>query len=816
MSYKILPEQLRIQVDKQEFGLNGQTTAILPPPKGIESVVGQDEAISTAIRGLDDKSPTTNIIITGDPGVGKSLLTGILLEDYCRKQPNDHLTDKVIVYNFKHEKQPIIAELPKATARGFAKSIDDAISQLIMDAVYIEQKYQNVEQLSYLKRTMEEKQVLLDLEKKYNIPKKPALDKNNQPRMDKKGQPIYGYEPKTPQECNNILAMLKELSEAKSKSKAASKKEMKSIEAKKKKDFGVCVEKAIKELKATYEQLPLIKEYLHDFGEKAADDFHLFCGVLNGMDTHYTDKYKVKVAVDHTYTVGIPFAKIEHPDERTLLGEIKAHSVSDESKPSHLCVEVGKMVECDGGLLLLDEKFTGLFGHGIGLEQRLLTILEERKAKVSGNQNYLLPTEQIETNEVNARTKIVACMNKPDYYLCQEYFPQLMERFGYKVHFQSRMENNEKHRKQVASFVATEIRAYNEKSNVQVPHYSEDGLVSLLEHMARHENQGWLTTRLRGMRLLVVNAAELARQDNNQCVERRHMLAAIKQQSKNSMLYSYEKNILEEFGIDGRKHLLTAGEKIGQINGLAYYGYDGENYAFGSASRYRFVIKPSDNGKGLRFTDIEKISGLTGPTHDKGVELLKSFYNNLTNELREKKMISGLPPGLEVDMSVPESWNGRDGPSATAAQTYAFLSELSGIPIKQSIAVTGAMGADGEVTIVGGLNEKIEGWYKILAKRGHLGKDAGVMIPAANVQDCNLSEDVIQAMQKGDFSVYYHKDIREGVEVIMGKKWEDVIAGIKNTFDCWETMHAEEEAKNILRKREIIASLKRQNHAKSP
>ncbi len=811
MDYKVPVEKLRIEVDKQEFGLKGQTTSVLPVPKGLEVVVGNEEAISTVLRGLEDKSPTTNIIITGDPGVGKSLLTNILLEDYCKKQPNDHLTDKVVFYNFKHEKQPIIAELPKGTAYQFAKSVDDTLSQLVIEAMTIGQNYMIKKNVSQVKYRIMEKKVIDDLEKKYKIPKKPILDKNNQQRVDKNGQPLSEYDPKTQQDCDNLVQMLHDLSIVQSTNDTACKKESRTLTSQKKKEFGSCMGKALKELHTAYGQNLLIKEYLDDFVINAKEDFDLFLGEGLSKDAPQNDygieKYRVNVVVDHTHTIGIPYAKIERPDERTLLGEIKGDNLNEESKPPQFCVDIGKMIECDGGIVFLDEKFTGIFRHGLGLEQRLLTILEERKARVSGNQNYLLPTQQIETSEVSAQTKIVACMNLPDYYICQDYFPQLMERFAYKAHFQSRMENNVKHRKQVVSFVATEIRAHNENEKIKVPHFSEDGLAALLEHMSRQENQHYLTTRLRTIRQLLFSAAELARQENKPAIERQHVLAARELQNKGCTLYKIEQDILAGFGVDGRVLLLTTGEKTGQINGLLYYSINAENYAFGSSQRYRFVIKPGYYGRGLKFTDIEKASDLTGPTHNKGVELLKSFYNNLTNELRERKMISGLAPGLEVDMSVPESWSGRDGPSATAAQAYAFLSELTGIPIKQGIAVTGAMGPDGEVTLVGGLNEKIEGWYKILAKRGHLGKEAGVMIPAANILECNLSDDCIKAVKKGEFSVYYHKDIRTGVEVILGKSWDDVLQGIKNTFDKWEKMLEEDEVKRAKRKKEIKAAL---------
>ena len=858
-NYKVLSEDLRIKVDSKELGLNGKTTEILPILKGIKQVVGNEEAIEIIVRGLQDTSPNSHVILTGDPGVGKTMTCDLLLEEYCKKQLNNHLTDKVIVYNFDKREEPVIIELEKGTGKKFTTTIDDtilAIGNLVSDVGYDYQQKQSNLKLRYNIMAKAQKKAT---ESKYKITKIPMTDPSTgQPLKTSSGKIKEVYEPQNQKEAEDYEVLQQDCNKIEANLMILHDKEVKLLQEQKDKDVEVQVRKAFVDVEKTYGKNILIKTYINGFVKEAVADIDSFLdkhidnakeqaikqnpGLNSVLDLvrqgsnnkceQVLDKYKVNLVVDNSKTVGIPFAKIEEPDMRSLIGEIESNSYNAvESKQPHFRVTLGKLIECDGGIVLLDNKFLGMFRHGMGLEQRLLITLEQQKAKICGNQNPFMPTARVETNEASARTKVVIVMNMPEYFTGMQYVPELLERFSYKAHFQETMKNDTNHKKGIASFVSKEVKLYNnnpQNKNVQVPHFSEEGIVALLTDMSRPYDQTRITTNLRRVKQVVLAAADLARRDNKKEVSKKHVIGAREQLNKSSIAYAYQQRLIEGFTLPDRKLLLSEGGKVGQINGLAYLGIEdcvemmGRSdfkmdsvikvleYAFGTSDYYNFVINPGDPGKGLNFKDIEKVSGLVGKTHIKGVELLQAFYKNLTTELHDKKLLRGLPPGIVVDMSVPESWGGRDGPSATAAQTYALLSAISNIPIQQNIAVTGAMNTDGKVTVVGGLNEKTEGWYDILSRRGHLKNGAGVMLPKGNIADCNLRDDVINSIGKGNFSVYYHQDVRNGVEVVMGKSWDDVLLKIAGTFESWEKQHEEEMEKNIRRKMMLEEKIKKE------
>jgi predicted ATP-dependent protease len=199
----------------------------------------------------------------------------------------------------------------------------------------------------------------------------------------------------------------------------------------------------------------------------------------------------------------------------------------------------------------------------------------------------------------------------------------------------------------------------------------------------------------------------------------------------------------------------TDAEKVGQVNGLSVMGLG--DFAFGNPSRVTASVGLGREG----VIDIEREAKMGGPIHTKGVLILSGYLN--------EKYARDKPLSLSARLVFEQNYGGVEGDSASSTELYAILSALSGLPINQSLAVTGSVNQKGEVQAIGGVNEKIEGFFEVCKARGFTGQQ-GVMIPASNVQNLMLKEEVVDAVKAGKFHIYSVKTIDEGIEVLTGKK----------------------------------------------
>jgi Lon-like ATP-dependent protease len=241
-----------------------------------------------------------------------------------------------------------------------------------------------------------------------------------------------------------------------------------------------------------------------------------------------------------------------------------------------------------------------------------------------------------------------------------------------------------------------------------------------------------------------------ARQDGAEAIERRHVVAA--EQAKKRR-HGLSEDRTHELITDGVVHVATSGETVGQVNGLAVY--DLGHHRFGKPTRITARIGLGRDG----VINIERQAGLSGPTHDKGVSILTGF---LRGTFARK-----VPLTMACSVTFEQSYGGIDGDSASSTEVYAVLSSLSGLPLKQGIAVTGSVDQYGRVQAIGGVNEKIEGFFRVCASRGLTGAE-GVVIPASNVGDLHLRGEVVDAVESGQFNIWSVDGIDDGIELLTG------------------------------------------------
>jgi ATP-dependent Lon protease len=262
--------------------------------------------------------------------------------------------------------------------------------------------------------------------------------------------------------------------------------------------------------------------------------------------------------------------------------------------------------------------------------------------------------------------------------------------------------------------------------------------------------QNKLSTRFSHVADLIRESDYHARADGSKLVKRKHVLKAIEHRNKRVNLI--EDKIQERID-EGTLMIDTKGEVVGQVNGLSVYNLG--DYMFGRPSR--ITARTSLGNSGV--INIEREADLSGRTHNKGVLILAGYLNG--------KYGSEHPIVMNASLCFEQSYGGVDGDSASSTELYAILSSISGLPIRQDIAVTGSINQKGEIQPIGGVNEKVEGFFKVCRARGLAGTE-GVIIPAQNVDDLMLDDEVVEAVKAGKFRIYAIKTVDEGISILTG------------------------------------------------
>ncbi|MEM3356371.1 MAG: Lon-insertion domain-containing protein, partial [Candidatus Bathyarchaeia archaeon] len=279
------------------------------------------------------------------------------------------------------------------------------------------------------------------------------------------------------------------------------------------------------------------------------------------------------------------------------------------------------------------------------------------------------------------------------------------------------------------------------------------GLAKIIEYSQRlSQDQQKLSTRFAEVADIVREANFYATQENSRFITGNHVKKAIEEKIYRSKLIQEK---IQEMINRGIILIDTDAEKVGQVNGLSVMSFG--DFAFGTPSRVTASIGLGQEG----VIDIEREAKMGGPIHTKGVLILSGYLN--------EKYAQDKPLSLSARLVFEQSYAGVEGDSASSTELYAILSALSGLPIKQYIAVTGSVNQKGEVQAIGGVNEKIEGFFEVCKAKGFTGKQ-GVMIPESNVQNLMLKEEVVEAVRNGQFHIYAVKTVDEGIEILTGVK----------------------------------------------
>jgi predicted ATP-dependent protease len=460
---------------------------------------------------------------------------------------------------------------------------------------------------------------------------------------------------------------------------------------------------------------------------------------------------QVNVVVDNHGRTSAPVVVEDNPTARTLFGSIEHGADADTVQADHASIHAGSLLKAHGGFILLHL-------HDLAAEEGLwprlrrflrcgrLQIEDGSGGAGAGLAHGLGGAVALQPEPVDVDVKIVLIGSVEEYYALQEADPDAARRFRVKVDFVEHFVATPATQQATAIFVA---RSCHKRG---LPHFAASAVALLLEQTHREaDDQRRQSALFAHTEALLIESAALCRARGGALVEASDVLTA---QQARKLRHNYPEQQLHESITEGERLITLHGTVAGQINAMTQI--DLGDYRFGFP--VRITARTFAGQEGL--LNIEREVDMSGPIHDKGVLILHSYLTALFSHVA--------PLALNASIVFEQEYSGVEGDSASCAELYALLSSLSGLPLRQGIAVTGALNQHGEVLPVGGINEKIEGWFQACVEAG-LDGTQGVLIPARNQRHLMLDRAILDAVERGLFSVYTMGHVSEGIALLTGE-----------------------------------------------
>lgn len=766
---KLTSDQLYRKCDPSKFDFN--TTADLEERL---SALGQDRAIHAVELGIHIKSRGYNLFCLGPEGTGKTSLVKRILEKEAknRKTPDDW----AYVYNFDEPYKPLAMSFPAGQAAEFAKDVDelldelsDSLPEIIESEEYkaalgiIRQKYKakKEEYINVLQKKAKGKRVSL-LHMQMGLVVAPMKD--GEVLSPDAFEQLPEEEKKLVME--DLNAMQEEIENATQDLPRWEEKQKREITILREKFVRSAVKDPIDALRKKYKSqqpsrflkqiqdniLDNIDDFVPTDSDRQAattgadeDPLQQLLSKIKQPEEDKFAKFKVNVIVKNVPNSGAPIITVDYPTQGNLVGKVERIQQYGALLTDFTLIKAGALHQANGGFLLLDARKV--------LEQpyawdSLKRAIASKRVKIEApSEETSFTTISLDPEPIPLDIKVVLTGDFEIYELLSERDPDFRDFFKVEADFGMIMDRNAENEVEYAKLIGSlskkkQLRSLNRQAVARVIEYAS--------RMA--DDAGKLTAHISSIGDLLREADYWARVSNSKQIGKNHIDQAIEAQIYRSD--RIKKAMLEE--IDKGTILMDVkGERVGQINGLVVYDFS--RYSFGKPARITTQVRI---GKG-DFMDIEREISMSGPIHTKGVLILKSLISN--------RFAKHSPLSLSASIVFEQSYGGVDGDSASSTEYYCLLSAIANLPIKQSIAVTGSINQFGEIQPIGGVNEKIEGFFDVCAHDGLTGKQ-GVIIPRTNVDNLMLRADIVQAVEEGRFTIYAIDTVDDGIEILTGVK----------------------------------------------
>lgn len=760
---KLKPEQLTNKCDVDLFDFS--TTEELVPIRGI---IGQERAKKALEFGLGVTKKGYNIYVSGQWGTGRNSFVNMLTDEQAikRSAPNDWL----YVNNFKDPYHPIAIKVNNGQGQNFIKQVDRAIRFLRRGIIEIfsSRDYENAKQKLIEAYNLQSNNIvekLNELGAKYgflfsltekgivSIPLKDGKPMNEESYhgiSQKEYEQLMGNSQKLSLETIDLFNKLRMEEEN-------LRNRLKSLDEQMGRHLVKFHLESIKEKNKDNEEIKRyidlleddIVENLENFKEEEEEDdsnnpLAMFAAAQRNPETFF-ERYRINLFVDNSQVKTAPVIFESNPTYYNLAGSIEYQNEMGVMKTDFTMIKPGALHRANGGYLILLAK--DILSNSYSWKSLKRSLLDEAvtidsRASSAG----ALVSQTIKPEPIPIDVKVIIIGDYYTYAILSEYDEEFQKLFKVMADFESDMDRSNENISKFARFVSTKCQMEG------LSHFTPSAVALLVEHATRlSDDQAKLTAHLKTLGDIIIESDAWANYYKEKTVTHEHVKKALEERKLRAN--KYEENTLQLFK-DGVYLIDVDGFKVGEINGLAVLGTG--QYSFGKPSK--ITVSTYQGRQGI--INIEREARTSGKIHDKGVMILTGYLGRMFAQDK--------PLALTASIVFEQLYSGVDGDSASSTELYALISDLSGVPINQSIAVTGSVNQRGFIQPIGGVNEKIEGYFKVCKLKG-LNGDQGVIIPKQNINNLMLEQEVIEAVREGKFHIWAIAHVDEGMEILTGR-----------------------------------------------
>ena len=741
--------------------------------ESIDTGIGQDRGIKALEFGLQVDVKGYNLYLEGPSGVGKTMYTKHYLEKISAKKKVP--SDWCYIYNFDNPNEPIAVSLPAGQGKVFKEAMQNFIKEIKQDI----QKTFNADDFekekALIKKEFEEKRsALLD---KLN---KDAKEYNFHVKSAQNGiymMPIVDGKTIEEEEFNKLPDDVKE--EYEQKSVIVQEKimdviaQIKEVERQSDKRISewqsnialLTINAHINFIKSKYKRNKKIVKFLNDVKQDVLKNIPTFLeeDKDNQKDQNATApqmkkadpclNYRVNLFIDNSNHTGAPVIMDSNYSYHNIFGSLEYENYYGALKTDHTMLKPGLLHQANGGYIIFQAK--DLLANGICYEALKKALrIKELGIENANEQRSSMIMISLKPEPIPLDLKVLLIGNSAIYQTLLAMDSDFRKLFKIKVEFEDEAPINEENVNKLARFV------HGFCSQEELPPLDKYAMARIVEYASKLAgDKSKLSTRFNELAQIIGEAATWAKMSKSKIVTEEFINKALVERI--NRVKKYDTRYLDMI----KEHSIlinTSGYEVGEINGLTVMTIG--DYTFGKPAKITVNTYTGKTG----IVNIEREVELSGSTHSKGVLILTGYLGEM--------FAQDIPLCLTASICFEQLYNGVDGDSASSTELYGLLSSLSGIPINQAIAVTGSVNQKGHIQPIGGVNEKIEGFFQICKLRG-LDGSHGVMIPVQNVKNLQLSDDVVDAVKNGLFHIYSVSTIEEGIEVLTG-----VPAGKKDKY----------------------------------
>ena len=759
--FELSPDKLYRECKPDQLGFK-DTSEI----KERVNIVGQERASEAIDLGMNISYSGYNIFVLGPTGMGKRKIVEDFFKEKAKSDPTP--PDWIYVNDFDNPDKPEAIELPPGVGSEYQQDINDLIEEMqtALSAAFESEEYQNRRQAVFESFKEKQSQLFNELQQKANkqnlaMIKTPSgiafapKDEEGVMSAEEVNQLTEEDREEIKETIEDLQGRLQNILQQVPNWQREAQEEIKELN---KEMANFAIGGLINELIEKYKKHEEIVSHIEQIQDQVIENADAFLQNNGGEPTSFLeaisqrsdaqsslmDQFKVNLLVDNEETEGAPVIFENNPTYANLIGKVEHFAQMGTLRTDFRMIKSGAMHRANGGYLILYARkvLTQPYAWD-GLKRALQA--KEIEIESIGQALSLISTVSLKPEAIPIDLKIALVGDRMLYYLLLQYDPEFSDLFKVEADFETEIEWNETNQQLYAKLIASIIN--EENTNI----FDSSAVARLIERNARLTSDSErLNTRLQDLRELIVESDYWAKQNKHDKVTGADVQKAIDAQVKRAdrLREKIQESILRDINL-----ISTEGEQIGQINGLSVYSLG--DFMFGKPTRITAQISL---GKG-QVVDIEREVEMGGPIHSKGVLILAGFVKG--------RYAQEIPLSLSASLVFEQSYGGVDGDSASSTELYALMSRIAEVPLKQNLAVTGSVNQLGQVQPIGGVNEKIEGFYDICEKRGLTG-DQGVLIPKANIKHLMLRQDVIDSVKDGKFHIYPVEHIDEGIKILTG------------------------------------------------